>query len=72
MEVENLKEMCFGVFQGRNYIEMEKDPDYIAWVGRTAPAAAPAARPRRSSLSVPVKPSAACWRMHWQLARKSW
>lgn len=33
VEVENLKEMCFGVFQGRNYIEMEKDPDYIAWVG---------------------------------------
>ena len=33
VEVEDLKEMCFGVFQGRNYIEMEKDPDYIAWVG---------------------------------------
>ena len=72
VEVEDLKEMCFGVFQGRNYIEMEKDPDYIAWVGEDCTAAAPAARPRRSSLSVPVKPAAACWRMHWQLARKSW
>lgn len=29
----DLREMCFGIFEGRNYIEMEKDPDYIAWVG---------------------------------------
>jgi len=30
--VEDLKEMCFGSFEGRNYIEMEHDPDYLAWV----------------------------------------
>lgn len=24
--------MCFGSFEGRNYIEMEHDPDYLAWV----------------------------------------
>lgn len=30
--VENLKEMNFGSFEGRNYIEMEHDPDYLAWV----------------------------------------
>lgn len=30
--VENLKEMCFGSFEGRNFIEMEKDPEYQAWV----------------------------------------
>jgi alpha-ribazole phosphatase len=29
----DLREMCFGVFEGRNYIEMEHDPDYRAWVG---------------------------------------
>lgn len=29
----DLREMCFGIFEGRNYIEMEKDPDYLAWVG---------------------------------------
>lgn len=29
----DLREMCFGIFEGRNYIEMEKDPDYIQWVG---------------------------------------
>ena len=30
--VDGLKEMCFGSFEGRNYIEMEHDPDYLAWV----------------------------------------
>lgn len=29
----DLREMCFGIFEGRNYIEMEKDPEYLAWVG---------------------------------------
>ena len=30
--VDGLKEMCFGSFEGRNFIEMEHDPDYQAWV----------------------------------------
>lgn len=30
--VDGLKEMCFGSFEGKNYIEMEHDPDYQAWV----------------------------------------
>ena len=30
--VDGLKEMNFGSFEGRNYIEMEHDPDYLAWV----------------------------------------
>ena len=30
--VDGLKEMCFGSFEGRNFIEMEHDPDYLAWV----------------------------------------
>lgn len=30
--VENLKEMNFGSFEGRNYREMEHDPEYLAWV----------------------------------------
>ena len=70
MEVENLKEMCFGVFQGSNYIEMEKDPDYDLGRGGLH-------RPRAGSKlqgdhSAYLKPSAASWRVHWQLARKSW
>ena len=32
IEIDGLKEMCFGSFEGRNYIEMEHDPDYLAWV----------------------------------------
>lgn len=30
--IDGLKEMCFGSFEGRNYIEMEHDADYQAWV----------------------------------------
>lgn len=30
--VDGLKEMCFGSFEGRNYIEMEHDADYQAWL----------------------------------------
>lgn len=31
--VPDLREMCFGIFEGRNYVEMEHDADYLAWVG---------------------------------------
>ena len=30
--VNDLAEMDFGAFEGRNYVEMEHDPDYRAWV----------------------------------------
>lgn len=30
--VKDLAEMDFGAFEGRNYTEMEHDPDYRAWV----------------------------------------
>lgn len=30
--VDGLREMCFGVFEGRTYLEMEHDPDYRTWV----------------------------------------
>lgn len=39
--VENLKEMNFGSFEGRNYIEMEHDPDYLAWVESNCETACP-------------------------------
>ena len=32
----DLREMCFGIFEGRNFMEMEKDPEFIAWVGSAA------------------------------------
>lgn len=32
VQVRDLREMCFGSFEGRNYKEMEHDPDYLAWV----------------------------------------
>ena len=39
--VDGLKEMCFGSFEGRNYIEMEHDPDYLAWVKANCESACP-------------------------------
>ena len=39
--VDGLKEMCFGSFEGRNYKEMEHDPDYLAWVAANCESACP-------------------------------
>ena len=39
--VDGLKEMCFGSFEGRNYIEMEHDPDYQAWVADNCESSCP-------------------------------
>ena len=41
VEVPDLKEMCFGSFEGRNYIEMEHDPDYLAWVNANCESSCP-------------------------------
>ena len=36
--VDGLKEMCFGSFEGRHFVEVEHDPEYLEWVeaNRTA------------------------------------
>ena len=36
--VDGLKEMCFGSFEGKHFIEVEHDPEYLEWVeaNRTA------------------------------------
>lgn len=39
--VQDLREMCFGSFEGRNYIEMEHDPEYLAWVASNSETACP-------------------------------
>ncbi len=39
--VDDFREMCFGIFQGRNYVEMERDPEYIAWVGENCEGCCP-------------------------------
>lgn len=31
--VQDFREMCFGVFEGRSFREMEYDSEYVAWVG---------------------------------------
>lgn len=41
VEVPGLQEMCFGSFEGRNYIEMEHDADYQAWVASNCEAECP-------------------------------
>ena len=39
--VAGLQEMDFGHFEGRNYIEMEHDPEYRAWVDSNCEAPCP-------------------------------
>ena len=39
--VDGLKEMCFGSFEGRHYIHIEHDPDYLAWLEANKTAARP-------------------------------
>ena len=39
--VQDLREMCFGSFEGRNYVEMEHDAEYLAWVASNSETACP-------------------------------
>ncbi len=45
--VDDLREMCFGIFEGRSYIEMEKDPEYIRWVGENCEGRCPGGETHR-------------------------
>ena len=45
--VEDLREMDFGAFEGRNYAEMEHDPDYRAWVDSGCEGRCPGGESRR-------------------------
>ena len=57
--IDDFREMCFGIFQGRNYIEMEHDPEYIE-------------SGKRNSATVPVTPLYRWWRKPWKTGRKCW
>lgn len=39
--VPDLREMCFGSFEGKNYLEMAQDPAYTAWVNSNCESACP-------------------------------
>ena len=39
--VPDLREMDFGTFEGRSYVDMENDPDYRAWVASNCESACP-------------------------------
>ena len=72
IEIAGLKEMCFGSFEGRNYIEMEHDPDYLAWWLPTAKAPARTARPRPRFVSAFVRLFLHWWTKPLQAARRCW
>lgn len=46
--IAGLSEMDFGIFEGRNYLEMEHDPDYRAWVEANCETACPGGEDRRT------------------------
>lgn len=70
--VDGLKEMCFGSFEGRNYVEMEHDPDYQAWSPPTAKAPARTVSARMNSRTVSARLWRRWWTRRWRTVRTCW
>ena len=70
--MDGLKEMCFGSFEGRNYIEMEHDPDYQAWVAANCESSCPDGERRMISVTAYAARLRRWWTRHWPTARKCW
>lgn len=68
--VHDLREMCFGIFEGRNYVEMERDPDYLAWVGDDCMGRCPGGESRAEFPTGPARPLRPWWTKRWRGARK--
>ena len=66
--IDGLKEMCFGSFEGRSYVEMEHDPDYLAWVASSVSASA---RPLQPLWIRPWLRGRRCW-LFWRTAAPRW
>lgn len=63
---DGLKEMDFGVFEGRNYREMEHDPQYRAWVETGCEGRCPGGKARRNSASVSAQHLPRWWMPLWR------
>lgn len=70
--VDGLKEMCFGSFEGRNYIEMEHDPDYLAWVAANCESPCPDGETKAAFLSASAAPFRHWWTRRWPTAKNCW
>ncbi|WP_415960160.1 histidine phosphatase family protein [Ruthenibacterium lactatiformans] len=68
--VHDLREMCFGIFEGRNYVEMERDPDYLAWVGDDCMGRCPGGERGLNFPTGPARPLRPWWTKRWRGARK--
>lgn len=63
---DGLKEMDFGVFEGRNYREMEHDPQYRAWVETGCEGRCRVGKARRNSASVSAQHLPRWWMPLWR------
>ena len=70
--VDGLKEMCFGSFEGRNFIEMEHDPDYQAWVQANCESSCPDGERKEDFPTASVPHSPSWWMRHWQREKTGW
>lgn len=69
---DGLKEMDFGVFEGRNYREMEHDPGTAPGWKPAAKAAARAGKARRNFVSVSAQHLPRWWMPLWRRGNRSW
>ena len=62
--VKDLQEMCFGSFEGKNYVEMEHDADYQAWVQANCESKCPDGERKDDSTPSAYQPGKICfaWR----------
>lgn len=72
VEVRDLQEMCFGSFEGRNFIEMEHDPDYLAWVNANCESPCPDGETKAAFCDRICAAFLHWWTKPLQAARKCW
>ena len=70
--VQDLREMCFGSFEGRHYIHIEHDPAYLAWLEANKTAAARMGSAFRIFVTAAVPPLPNWWKKALRSTNSSW
>ena len=64
--------MCFGSFEGRHYIHIEHDPDYLAWLEANKTAARPDGERIQDFVTAAVPPLPNWWKKALRSTNSSW
>ncbi len=73
--VPDLREMNFGSYEGRPYINIEEDAEFLAWEQKMRPATTRTGSAGRIFAAEAVRPLRALWRRRWparSLCLQSW